>query len=205
MKASRLTQIAKELKRHAPFTAFGALTGIMMLGVISLVELSPDISHKIFHIFHPTHIILSSLVTTAMYRQYGGSAWAAIPIGFVGSVGICSISDIVLPHLGGTLLGAKVTFHVCLIEHPLLITSSAFVGIAIGLLRPWTRVPHAGHILLSTWASLFYLTAFGVADWVPLFPFVFLVLFVAVWIPCCVSDIVFPLLLTKRPTTSSLK
>lgn len=203
MKASRLTQIAKELKRHAPFTAFGALTGIIILSVISIAELSPDISHKSFHIFHPAHVVLSSLVTTAMYRRYGGSTWAAVPVGFVGSVGICSISDVVLPYLGGTLLGATVTFHVCFIEHPLLITSSAFAGIAIGLLRPWTRVPHAGHVLLSTWASLFYLIAFGEADWISLFPFVFLVLFVAVWIPCCMSDIAFPILFTKRPSTTN--
>ncbi|MDI6884377.1 MAG: hypothetical protein QMD00_04550, partial [Hadesarchaea archaeon] len=54
------------------------------------------------------------------------------------------------------------------------------------------------HVLISTLASLFYLMAFGVVDWLPLFPFVFAVLFIAVWIPCCASDIVFPLLFTRK-------
>ncbi|MEE9583677.1 MAG: hypothetical protein V3W01_03340, partial [Dehalococcoidales bacterium] len=65
-------------------------------------------------------------------------------------------------------------------------------------LRPATKFPHFGHVLLSTWASLFYFTAFGVAEWIPLLPFIFLFLFFAVWLPCCVSDIVFPLLFTRK-------
>jgi hypothetical protein len=52
---------------------------------------------------------------------------------------------------------------------------------------------------LSTRASLFYLTAFGATDWLPLLPLVFVVLFFAVWVPCCTSDIVFPLLFRKGP------
>jgi hypothetical protein len=108
------------------------------------------------------------------------------------------MSDIVFPYLGGTLIGGTVTLHICFIEHPWLIALSAFAGIAIGLLRPWTRFPHAGHVLLSTYASLFYLTTFGVADWVPLLPLAFLILFVAVWVPCCASDIVFPLLFVRK-------
>jgi hypothetical protein len=73
----------------------------------------------------------------------------------------------------------------------------AFLGIAIGYLRPVTRVPHALHVLLSTYASLAYFTAFGVAQWLPLLHFVFLFLFLAVWLPCCFSDIVYPLLFLK--------
>ncbi len=191
-------RIAHELKRHAPFTAFGALTGVIITGIVILVRLSTEASNVIFHTLHPAHILVSALVTTAMYRLYGGGVKAAVGIGFVGSVAICSISDIVFPFLGGALLGANITFHACIIEHPWLIALSAFVGITIGLLGPRTRFPHAGHVLLSTWASLFYLMAFGIVDWVPLLPLVFPILFVAVWIPCCVSDIVFPLLFVRK-------
>jgi hypothetical protein len=51
-----------------------------------------------------------------------------------------------------------------------------------------------GHVLLSTWASLFSFTAFGQADWTSVLLPVFFLLFLAVWLPCCVSDIVYPLL-----------
>jgi len=74
----------------------------------------------------------------------------------------------------------------------------ALVGIAIGYWKPTTRFPHYGHVLLSTWASLFYFTAFGIARWIPLLHFVFLFLLLAVLIPCCLSDIVFPLLFTRK-------
>jgi hypothetical protein len=196
---SSLRRIVYELKRHAPFTALGALTGIILMAIVVFVGLSHETSHTTFHVLHPVHILLSALVTTAMYRRYGGNIAAAVGIGFVGSVAICSMSDIVFPYLGGGLLGFPITLHVCLIEHPWLIALSALAGIGIGLLRPWTRFSHAGHMLLSTYASLFYLTTWGgPANWVPLLPLIFLILFVAVWIPCCLSDIVFPLLFVRK-------
>lgn len=196
---SSLRRIAYELKRHAPFTAFGALTGTALMSLIIFIEFSSETSRAIFHTLHPAHIILSALVTTAMYRRYREDIVVAVAVGFAGSVAICSISDIVFPYLGGALIGFPITSHVCFIEHPLPVAFSALAGISIGLLRPWTRFPHAGHVLLSTYASLFYLTTFGtLVNWIPFLPFIFLVLFVSVWIPCCVSDIVFPLLFVRK-------
>lgn len=196
---SLLKQIAYELKRHAPFTAFGALSGVILMGIMILVGLSYETPHIIFHVLHPLHIVLSALVTTAMYRRYRGGVAMAVGIGFVGSIAICSTSDIVFPYIGGVLLGLPITLHVCFIEHTWLITLSALAGIAIGLLWSRTRFPHAGHVLLSTYSSLFYFTTFGTpADWIPLLPLIFPILFIAVWVPCCVSDIVFPLLFVRK-------
>lgn len=196
---SLLRRIGYELRRHAPFTALGALTGILLLGIMVFIELSSGTSHTIFHVLHPAHIVLSALVTTAIYRRYEGNIVAAVGIGLIGSITICSMSDIVFPYLGGALLGIPITFHACLIEHTWLVAISALAGVGFGLFRPWTRIPHAGHVLLSTYASLFYFTTWGVpADWFPLLPLIFLVLFIAVWIPCCLSDIVFPLLFVGK-------
>lgn len=198
-----LRYILKELNRHAPFTAFGAFTGIILMGIVILFRLPFETSHAIFHALHPFHIVLSALVTAALYKRYGKNIAAAIGIGFVGSVGICTISDIIFPYLGGVLLRFSITFHVCFIEHPLLITLSALAGIAIGLAWDRTKFPHAGHVLLSTYASLFYLITFGTpTDWFPLLLPIFLILFVAVWVPCCVSDIVFPLLFVRKKRRS---
>lgn len=194
-----LKHITEELKHHAPFTALGALTGIILMGVVIFIGLSHETSHAIFHTLHPIHVLLSALVTTAIYRRYRGGIWAAVGLGFVGSIAIGTVSDIVFPYIGGTLLGFPITLHICFIEHPLPIITSALIGIGIGLACSKTKIPHAGHVLLSTYASLFYLTTFGApADWLPLFPLVFLILFVAVWAPCCVSDIIFPLLFVRK-------
>ncbi len=184
---------------HAPFTAVGAITGIIIMVIIVLGNVPSSVSHTTFYILHPVHVVLSALVTTAMYRKYGGGKiWAAILIGYFGSIGIATISDAVIPYLGGTLLNVKIEFHAPFIEKWWLVNPMALVGITIGYLRPTTKLPHYGHVLLSTWASLFYLTAFGIAEWIPLLPFVFLFLFLAVWVPCCVSDIVFPLLFIRE-------
>ena len=191
-------RIIGELKRHAPFTALGALTGSAVMAIIVFGDVPSEISHTIFYILHPLHVILSALVTTAMYTKYRkAKLWAVILIGWTGSIGIATISDAVIPYLGGSLLHAQMEFHVPFVEK-WWINLLALGGIAIGLRKQTTRVPHAGHVLLSTWASLFYFTSFGIANWIPLLPFVFLFVFLAVWIPCCTSDIVYPLLFIRK-------
>ena len=204
-----LRRIARELKDHAPFTALGAITGIIIMVIIVFAKVPDGVSRIAFYSLHPLHIVLSAIVTTAMYRRYGsGKIWAAILIGYIGSIGIATLSDAALPYLGGTLLGVKMEFHIPFIETekmPIIgiakwqfVNSAALAGIILGYLRPTTKVPHYGHVFLSTWASMFYLTAFGTTRWIPLLPFIFLFLFIAVWIPCCTSDIVFPLLFGRK-------
>ena len=197
-----LRRIASEFAKHAPFTAFGAVTGIIIMVIIVFGNVPSSISQTTFYTLHPAHVVLSALVTTAMYKKYSGKIWAAILIGYFGSIGIATISDAVIPYLGGTLLGVKMEFHLPFIEKWWLINPLALIGIAIGYLRPTTKFPHFGHVLLSTWASLFYFTAFGVAYWIPLLPAIFLFLFLAVWIPCCLSDIIFPLLFIRKVAPS---
>jgi len=202
--AAVVKRITTELGRHAPFTAGGAASGIIVMAIIVFANVPSSTSEAIFYTLHPVHVVLSALVTTAMYKQWGkGKLWAAVLIGYTGSIGIATLSDSIIPYLGGALLGVKMEFHVGFIEKWWLVNPLAFLGVAIGYLRPTTKFPHAGHVLLSTWASLFYFTAFGIAEWIPLLPFVFLFLFLAVWIPCCVSDIIYPLLFLKGDTLES--
>ena len=204
-----LRRIAGELKEHAPFTALGAASGIIVMLIIVFGNVLSQVSEAAFHTLHPLHVMLSALTTTAMYRKYGNSKiWAAILVGYSGSIVIATLSDAMIPYLGGTLLGIDIEFHLPFIETEkmpftgietwILINSAAAVGIIIGYLRPTTKAPHLGHVLLSTWASLFYFTAFGIAHWLPLLPLIFVFLFLAVWLPCCISDIAFPLLFARK-------
>jgi hypothetical protein len=194
-----LRLIASELKEHAPFTAFGAITGVIIMVLIVLADVSSGVSQTIFYTLHPLHVVFSALATTAMYRKYGSRrVWAVLLVGYFGSIGVATLSDAVLPYLGGTLLDLEIEFQLPFINEWMLISAAALTGIAIGYLRPATKFPHYGHVLLSTWASLFYFTAFSAAQWIPLLPLIFLFLFLAVWLPCCISDIVFPLLVTGK-------
>ena len=194
-----IRHIATELKDHTPFTALGAVTGIIIMVIIVLGNVPTQISQGAFYTFHPIHVLLSALVTTAMFKKHSSrKIWAAIAIGYSGSIGIATLSDSIIPYLGGTLLGIEIEFHIGFIEKWWLVNPLALVGITLGYLRPTTKFSHSGHVLLSTWASLFYFTAFGIAPWIPLLPLVFLFLFLSVWLPCCISDIVFPLLFTSN-------
>ena len=197
-------RIAHELKEHVPFTALGAVTGIIIMVIVVLGDVPSHISQTAFYISHPLHVLLSALVTAAMYMKYRKAKfWVAVLIGWTGSIGVATISDAMIPYLSGTLLHAQMEFHVPFIEE-WWINFLALGGIAIGYWRQTTKIPHFGHVLLSTWASLFYFTAFGIADWIHLLPYVFLFLFLSVWIPCCLSDIVYPLLfLRKEPESPS--
>jgi len=212
--AAVVKRIATELGRHAPFTAGGAVSGIIVMAIIVFANVPSSISETVFYILHPVHVVLSALVTTAIYKRYGrGRLWAAVLIGYSGSIGIATLSDAIIPYLGGALLHIPMQFHAPFIETakiPFLgiakwqvVNSAAVLGIVIGYFRPTTKFPHAGHVLLSTWASLFCFTAFGIANWIPLLPFVFLFIFLAVWLPCCVSDIVYPLLFLRGDTAES--
>ena len=207
-----LRRIASELKNHAPFTTVGAVTGIIIMVIIVFANVPSQISQAAFYTLHPLHVVFSALATTAMYMRYGrGKLWAATLIGYTGSIGIATLSDAVIPYLGGAMLNIEMSFHVPFIETgemPFIgivkwqvINAAALVGIAIGYWKHTTKFPHSGHVLLSTWASLFYFTAFGIARWIPLLPLIFVFLFLAVLIPCCLSDIVFPLLFTGKVAT----
>jgi len=191
-------RIARELKEHMPFTALGALAGILVMATVVLTNVPHHVSHTVFHTLHPVHVLLSALVTTAMYVRYKkGKIWAAVLIGWTGAISIGTLSDAMIPYLGGRLLQAQMEFHVPFMEH-WWISLVALAGAGIGCWRQTTRIPHFGHVLVSTWASLFYITAFGTAEWIPLLPFIFLILFIAVWIPCCLSDIAYPLLFVRK-------
>ena len=200
-----LKRMALELVKHAPFTLMGAIVGIIIMVIIDVSNTPGEISKTLFYTLHPLHIVFSALVTTAMFRLHKKSRlWVAILIGYTGSIGVATLSDIIIPYLGGGVLDIPMDFHLPFLETEtmpfigipkwIIINGSAAIGIAFACWRPFTKLPHMGHVLLSTWASLFSFIAFGEADWIPVLPFVFLFLFIAVWLPCCVSDIIYPLL-----------
>jgi len=199
-----IRRIANELAEHAPFTTLGAVSGIILMVIIVFGGVLPQvslISYPIFYTLHPTHVVLSAIVTTAMYKKYGnGKVWAAILVGYFGSIGIATLSDSIIPYLGEMILGLPYKgIHIGFIEEWWLVNPAALIGVTIGYLRPTTKFPHSGHVLISTWASLFHIImALGEAvTWLTLLV-IFLFLFLAVWVPCCTSDIVFPLLFIRK-------
>ena len=193
--------IAKELRAHVPFTTLGSLTGVAIMFFLLKADISETIAERLFRILHPSHVLLSALATTAMFRRHGGrGVWRILWVGYLGSVGVATLSDCIIPFIGETLLNLpRPRLHFGFIDDWWLVNPLALLGIGLGAWRPRTRAPHALHVLVSTWASLFHFMM--AMQGIP--PFFILVsiaafLFLAVWIPCCTSDIVFPLLFTRN-------
>jgi hypothetical protein len=195
---NKFRSILRELESHAPFTLFGALTGIVFM--LLFRNLEHETIRRLFYVFHPSHVILSAIVTASMFKLHTKRTnfLAVLAIGYVGSIGIATVSDSLIPYIGEVLLGMHAHKHIGFIEGWYIVNPSAILGVLIAYFRPKTKFPHAGHVLLSTWASSFHMImamAGQVSAWKIGVSFVFL--FLAVWLPCCISDIVFPLLFVK--------
>jgi len=90
--------------------------------------------------------------------------------------------------------------HLGFIEEWYIVNPAAILGILIGFFLPRTKLPHAGHILISTWAAASHILMNTHSDITALIVIgMALVLFIAVWVPCCSSDIILPLLFVRAP------
>ena len=194
--------ISNELKNHAPFTLFGAFTGIVLM--VLFKDISHQASHRIFYILHPTHVVLSAMVTASMFQLHTRKVnfFVVLAVGYIGSLGIATASDCLIPYLGEVLLNMHAHAHIGFIEGWYIVNPAAILGVLIAWVAPRTKFPHAGHVLLSTWASLFHIlmATGGGGVSVATYMVIFVFLFIAVWLPCCISDIVFPLLFVKPAT-----
>lgn len=211
--AGRAGAVAKELGSHLPYALFSTALGLIVVALIDYraqaVGGSPARAEgmvALFHVFHPIHLFLSATATTAMFWKYERKMGKAILVGIVGSVGICSLSDIVFPYVGGALAGAKMELHICIVEDPGGIIPFAAAGVLAGLVgtdsvRHLTVFSHSSHVLASTMASLAYLVGHGMGDWISHLSHTFAITVLAVLIPCCTSDILFPLAcISKGPS-----
>ena len=216
----KLKHILAELKGHAPFTAVGALTGLAFMLIFN--KMGQPHARILFSIFHPSHVLLSAMVTASMFilHKKRKSFFYILLIGYVGSIGIATLSDSIIPFIGERFLGLDIPthshshsevdheqqhldsehehhaeLHLGFIEEWYIVHPVAVLGVLIAYFLPHTKFPHAGHILISTWASSAHILMNRAGDMTAgAIVSIFVILFIAVWLPCCVSDIVFPLL-----------
>ena len=206
--------IIAELKGHAPFTIFGAVMGVIFMLIFK--NLGKTHASLLFGIFHPAHVVLSAMVTASIFKLHrkAKNIVLILIIGYIGSIGIATLSDSIVPYMGESLLGLHVSAHdsedqdqhsdtspslyLGFIEDWYIVNPAALLGIMIAYFIPRTKLPHAGHVLISTWASSSHILM-NISGEITLTvtAAIFVVLFVAVWLPCCISDIVFPLLFVK--------
>lgn len=199
--------VFRELKAHIPFTFLGATSGILLF--VLLRDIPSQMSFKLFYIFHPLHVLLGTFVTASMYKMHkkNMTIFMFLLVGFVGPLLIATLSDSVIPFIGETLLKLPHReLHLGFIEKWYIVNPIALLGVTLAYFMPNTKFPHSAHILISTWASLFHvLMAVDNSISMSVYFAVLFLLFISDWIPCCFSDIVFPLLFIKDNDCESPK
>ncbi len=202
----RLDALLIELGHHLPYTIISSLIATAAVWYVVTTQLQQHGAVWVselrwtFHVLHPLHVCISAMTTTAVLWHFDRRLAKVLTIGVLGSVIPCGLSDYIVPFVGGKLLGQHMELHICLIDHPTLILPFLFLGLIAGLvfeqrISDSSVFSHGAHVFISSLAALFYLVSFGCTGWLSdiqlVFP-VFLVVVIAVWIPCCISDIVIP-------------
>ena len=155
-----------------------------------------------FHTFHFLHIIFAATGVVAAYRRYAKDFLGVLIVGTVVPLVFCTLSDAVMPYLGGRMCGLPMQFHWCLTDHfstiMLFLIVGAINGYVVSIHKESTglfssHASHFIHIFISAFASTLYLVASGFTAWSGHIGFVFLYLLVAVLVPCTIADVVVPL------------
>ncbi len=207
------TSILNELICHFPYAVLSLAFALILLSILTASIYAQLLSastlfYQLFHSCHFMHIVFAAAGTTATFFRYNRRWLTGIIVSAVTPAIFCVLSDIVLPCLGGKILGAPMRLHICFLHEYTNIPIFLLVGMLTGLVLTFhtdkshtdsyiTRWLHFGHILLSSLASLFYLVSHGFYHWANHMGLVYLMLIIAVVIPCTASDVIVPIILAK--------
>jgi hypothetical protein len=192
----------EELSNHIRFTVFAVLLAAVLIIIAKELIFKPSaeggaISENLFEGFFISHLFFAALTPAALFSVYRKSIWIGIITAVVTSALTCTLSDIVFPYIGGLILNYDMTFHVCIVEEPLIswifIITGAFIGYFLSQsVRKLSRYTHGIHILLSSLAAGLYLVSFGV-DILSLKALLFIpILIFSVLVPCVTNDVGVP-------------
>ncbi|MEX0672191.1 MAG: hypothetical protein WD068_02435 [Candidatus Babeliales bacterium] len=198
-----------ELICHTPYAIFSVAVGFVVLSILSIFSYMPGqpnlvvrAGHMLFHNFHYLHIVFAATGAILTFFRYSKNIIKGVIVGAVSSVFFCILSDILMPYLAGRILGVAMHFHVCFITEWYNIVPFLLVGVINGFLLSqhepekhgsYSLSSHFAHILVSSLASLFYIVSHGLAEWELYMGPLFMLMILAVVIPCTLSDVVVPM------------
>jgi len=189
----RIKELFHELKHHLPLTSMATIFAIIL--VLFLNKINFNFSERIFEYSHFAHIILASIVASAMFYKYKANFIFSIFVGVLSSVIIGSVSDVIFPYIGAFIFNLKPEFHLPLIEEPIIIFSFGILGGIFGIFFRITKLPHFFHVGVSVFASLFYLVSYVPKTNLFFVIVAFFLVVISVVLPCCFGDIILPFLL----------
>jgi hypothetical protein len=188
-----------ELSTHWKFTLWAVVIAAVIITALKYTLFpgaEPETEH-LFEGFFISHLFFAALTPASLLSKYNKTLWLGVIVAILTSSITCTLSDIVLPYLGGMVLGYDMHFHVCIIEEPVISWTFIICGAFIGFLlsrsvRKLSRFTHGLHILLSSTAAGMYLITYGV-DVISIKALLFIpILLFSVLIPCVMNDIGVP-------------
>jgi hypothetical protein len=197
-----------------PYAIFSVAFALTVLSFVSYASfgttLDPQVVRKgasmLFHSFHFMHIIFAATGVLITYFRFSKNLLRGLFIGISTATVFCTLSDSVLPYLGGKMLGVNMKFHLCFISELQNVIPFLAVGLINGIILSrhhsvrqsfYSVSSHFVHIFISSLASSFYLVANGFSDWYKYMGFVFVFLIIAVVVPCTLADVVVPMSFAK--------
>lgn len=203
--------LAGELMCHLPYAMFAVALGIAILSflgygaLLSCIDQGPirHGSNILFHSFHFMHIAFAATGTLITYFRFSKNIIQGMLVGVFTSMIFCTLSDAILPYIAGRMLGVHMHLHLCFLTELHNILPFLCAGLVNGFVMSrhepsqqtfFSGFSHFSHILISSLASIFYLVSQGCTDWYANIGMVFVLLVIAVVVPCTLSDIVIPMI-----------
>lgn len=202
-----------ELMCHLPYAFFSVALGLSILSFVSYFTMNgweqdvvQDGADTLFHSFHFMHIAFAATGTLITFFRFSKNVFRALLVGVLSSTFFCLLSDVFLPYIGGMVFGMDMHLHICFQSELANVLPFLFVGVINGFVMSrheaarqasYSTFSHFAHIFISSLASIFYLVSHGFFHWQDHIGYVFLVLIVAVVVPCTLSDVVVPMLIAK--------
>lgn len=201
----------QELICHFPYAVFSVAVALILVSFVTTPGLQPtalvhEQSHILFHSFHFMHIVFASAGAMITFLRH--SKWLTLGVitSIVSPAFFCMLSDVILPYVGGSMLGVHMHWHICFITELHNVLPFLFMGILTGIALSYhgseqqgfySLFSHFFHIFVSSMASTLYLVSHGFDTWYESIGYVFVFLIVAVVIPCTCSDVLVPMLFAR--------
>lgn len=202
-----------EIMCHLPQAIFSVALALIVLSFVTYFSLSQvplkiacKGAHILFHSFHFMHITFAAAGALVTFRRFSRRIGPSLIMGIVCPMVFCTLSDVIIPYIGGRILGVPMHFHFCFWKELANVLPFLVVGLINGFAmsnHPETRhgslatFSHGVHIFISSLAATFYMVSHGFTDWYLQIGMVFLFLVTAVVVPCTLSDIVVPITFAK--------
>lgn len=212
--AKHSDSLVHELLHHFPYAVFSVALSLVILSFVSNVfgACGLGVAYKsadsLFHSLHFLHIVFSATGTVLTFLRFSSRPWwVGVLVGMLSPIFFCTLSDAVLPYLGGRMLGVPMHWHLCFYSEIANILPFLLIGILNGFilghhhassLTLFSIRTHSVHVLISSLASSFYWVAHGFSEWSLKIGIVFAFLLIAVLIPCTASDVVVPMIFSRR-------